>query len=144
MPPEQEINKALKTFSATKRGFVIFLVLALLAGTFLVGKYFRKQPVPDCTKCEEEKKVLVDVMLDIKRQMKPLVSDSISTTLILHNSGVTLLFPFIDTLPKKKVLKRKVPAQTQQQAQVTAKSVINKIDSIFRVIQQQQQQKPKN
>jgi hypothetical protein len=145
MPPEQEFNKAIKTFSATKRGFYIFLILAVLVGMFLVGKYFRNTPIADCTKCEEEKKVLVDVMLDIRKQMKPLIGDTTHSAFDIHfNSGAALLFPFVDTVPKKRVAAKVQVVQLKNQQQQVAVKVTHEIDSIIRKLQQHQQQKPKN
>lgn len=150
---EESKNWIVRLFKAmnsnwASRTFSIIIIFLIISGYFF---YLTKGAVKqDCSQCEADKKVLVDVLLQVKQEMNNLAKGSISSNL-KFNSGVTIAFPYIDTLPKKKKkdsTKRKTsvppkPAEQKQEVKVATKLIL-KIDSVLRQVQQQQQQKKGN
>lgn len=146
MPVNFNINNL---FGQLGKGWTIVFILIIIAGVFF---YFTKSTTvkpQDCSKCEADKKALVDIMLEFKNDFKKLASPN-ETSFIEEpqNKSPFIFASFIDTIPKKKDTVRKkvslITIRQQQQAQVQiAIKDYKKIDSILKVMQQQQSQKPK-
>lgn len=136
-------------FAANKNwGSRIFTIIIIV----LIGSgwiYYSSMPAkvkPADTFCEEQVKILTNALIDIKKDVnKALPTNTTSFHLMGGIESLAISFPYIDTLPRKKKSVVNKTSQPQQiQYQVALKTISNKIDSILRSVQQQQQQKHKN
>lgn len=105
MTKEKDIQSILKTVSTNRKAFIVFIIISVLTGVFLIGKYFtpQKKAAGDCDYFIEQNRQLVNSLLEIRSG----VNDAIGKPVSYTGNRNYIMFASYDTVPptQQKLLK---------------------------------------
>lgn len=141
------IDKLLQTLSSNKAAgrWFVFIVILAIAGLFVVPKVFpniKKVQVSNPNQCdylEKQNQMLISALLEIRNQADSISKKAVSYNLINPSLNFSMVLPAIDTLPRRKIVRRKPPIKNAviiQQQDSTFKKMVFKIDSVLLRVRQ--------